>query len=87
MNPIINAVKNNEFVGVIACDGHEHTVKAFGNICGTPFFDYEDDLKNQLMYCQRISKGAELEIITANTVEEAIENDIIDEFDGEYYIK
>lgn len=86
-NPIIDAVEKHEFVGVIACDGHEHTIKAFGNICGTPFDWYEDELKNQLKYCQSISKGCELDILTADSVEEAIAEEIIDEFDGKYFIK
>jgi len=86
-NPIIEACKKHEFVGVIAYDGHEHTVKAFGNICGTPFFDYEDELKNQLAYCTKIACGQELEILVADTIDEAINEEIIDEFDGKYYIK
>lgn len=88
MKQIINAINKYEFIGIVCEDGHEHTVKAFGNICGTPLFDYDDELDNQLAYCEKIALGQDIEILTANSVEEAVEKDIIDEFDdGEYFIK
>lgn len=76
---LIKAITENEFVGIVCDDGHEHTVKAYGEICGTPFFDYGDEIENQLMYCEKISKGIDVDILTANTEEEAIEGDILEE--------
>lgn len=87
MKDIINAVNTHDFVGVVAYDGHEHTIKAFGNICGTPFDWSDDELENQLIYCKKISDGQELEVLVADTVEEAVDEDIIDEFEGKYFIK
>lgn len=78
---LMDNCKKYEFVGVICEDGHEHTIKAFGEICGTPFDNFEDELENQLAYVEKISKGYDVEILTANTVEEAVEKDII--FDTE----
>ena len=82
---IINACENHDFVGIICDDGHEHTVKAFGEICGTPFTDFDNELDNQIQYCLEISKGFDVEILTAETEEEAVEKDIIEE--GTYYVK
>lgn len=82
------ATKKFNFVGIVCIDGHEHTVKAFGNICGTPFDNFDDEINNQIMYCKKISKGFNVEILTADTIEEAIEKDIIfDNEDGTYDIK
>ena len=75
---LIEAIKNNSFVSIVCEDGHEHTIKAYNNLCGTPFFD-EDDLTSQLKYCRKISLGFDIEILTANSFEEAIEEDIITE--------
>ena len=82
---IINACENHNFVGIVCDDGHEHTVKAFGEICGTPFTDFDNELDNQIQYCLEISKGFDVEILTAETEEEAVEKDIIEE--GTYYVK
>ena len=82
---IINACENHDFVGIVCEDGHEHTVKAFGEICGTPFTDYDDELKNQIKYCVEISNGFDIEVLTADRKEEAVENDILEE--GTYYVK
>ena len=82
---LIKAINEHNFVGIVCEDGHEHTVKSFGEICGTPFLDFEDEMENQLMYCEDISKGFEVEILTADTKEEAVENDILEE--GTYYVK
>ena len=75
---IKKACEAHDFVGIVCEDGHEHTVKAFNEICGTPFDD-GDDLTSQLNYCEKIAKGFDVEILTANSFEEAVENDIIDE--------
>ena len=80
-------METHNFVSIVCVDGHEHTVKAFGEVCGTPFFDCDSETDNQLMYCKQISKGFDFEILVADTVEEAVENDIIDDFDGEYWVK
>lgn len=82
---ITYACKNHEFVGIICDDGHEHTVKAFGEICGTPFTDYDDELKNQIKYCVEISNGFDIEVLTADSKEEAVENDILEE--DTYFVK
>ena len=85
---IKKACENHEFVGIVCEDGHEHTVKAFGNVCGTPFDDLDEDdgeLSGQLYYCEQIAKGFDVEILTADTKEEAVENDILEE--GTYYVK
>lgn len=76
---IKNACKNHNFVGIVCIDGHEHTVKAFGEICGTPFDDFDNELDNQLMYCEEIAKGFGIEILVADSFEEAVEEDIIEE--------
>lgn len=81
---LIKAINEHDFVGIVCEDGHEHTVKAFGNICGTPFDD-GDDLTSQLNYCEKISKGFDIEILTAETKEEAVENDILEE--DTYFVK
>lgn len=75
---LIKQIKENDFCGIVCEDGHEHTIKAFGVVCGTPFFD-GDDLTSQLKYCEKISQGYDIEINTANSVDEAVEKDIIDE--------
>ena len=75
---LIKAINEHDFVGIVCEDGHEHTVKGFGNICGTPFDD-DNDLTSQLNYCEKIAKGFDVEILTADSFEEAVENDIIDE--------
>ena len=82
---IINACKKHDFVGIVCEDGHEHTVKAFGEICGTPFTDFDDELQNQIKYCIEISNGFDVGVLTADTKEEAVENDILEE--GTYYVK
>ena len=82
---LIKAINENKFVGIVCDDGHEHTVKAFGEVCGTPFFEFEDEMDNQIAYCEKISNGIDVEILTADTKEEAVENDILEE--GTYYVK
>ena len=82
---IKKACETHNFVGIVCEDGHEHTVKAFGEICGTPFTDFDNELDNQLMYCEEIANGCDVEILTADTKEEAVQNDILEE--GTYYVK
>lgn len=78
-NELKEAIKKHDFVGIVCEDGHEHTVKAFGNVCGTPFDDFESDFENQMMYCEKIAKGFDVEILVADSFEEAIEEDILEE--------
>ena len=84
---IRKATTSHDFVGIVCIDGHEHTIKAFGEICGTPFFDFDSELENQIMYCEQIANGYDVEILTADSIEDAVEKDIIDCFNGEYFVK
>ena len=79
---ITKACSEHAFVSIVCDDGHEHTVKAFGNVCGCPFFDFENELDNQLSYCIKIAKGFDVEVLTANSFEEAVEKYILTE-DGD----
>lgn len=81
---IKKACESHNFVGIVCEDGHEHTVKAFGEVCGTPFDD-GDNLTSQLTYCEKIAKGYDIEILTADSKEEAVEKDILEE--ETYYVK
>ena len=76
-NELRESIKKHNFVGIICEDGHEHTVKAFAGICGTPFLWFDDELENQMKYCKQISNDLEVEILTADTIEEAVEKDIV----------
>lgn len=76
---LIQAINEYRFVGIVCEDGHEHTVKVFGKICGTPFDD-GDDLTSQLKYCEIIARGLDVEILTADFFEEAVEKGIIGGF-------
>lgn len=82
---IRDACSNHEFVGIICDDAHEHTVKAFNTVCGTPFDDFDDELDNQVHYCKKISKGFDIEILTASTKEEAVDVGILEE--ETYFVK
>lgn len=78
-NKITDACKTHRFVGIVCEDGHEHTVKAWGNICGTPFDYSEDELENQLIYCEKIAKGFDVEILIGDTFEDAVKNNILED--------
>lgn len=93
-----DAMRTNEFVGVVFENGHEHTVKAYGEICGVPAVFSSDkgvgDFTGQINYIKHVEKNEDTvleDILIADTEEDALNEDILDDTiqfdDGSYGIK
>jgi len=69
----------NKFVGVAFRNGHLHTIKAYGDIFPSPC---EGEFEGQIEYVKFVEENENtdvFDIMTASTMEEAIENDILEE--------
>jgi hypothetical protein len=76
---VLQAIQSHPFVSVEFRNGHEHTVAAYGHVCGSP---YDGEHEGQIYYIEYVCQNERTDvydILVASTETEAIELGIIEE--------